>query len=703
MTRNKELIREIHRRSLWHVLGIYLVASWVVFQVIQTLTEGLGLPDWFPAFALVLLLVGLPIVLATAFVQESVGRVEAQREAEPSSEARATGADTPTKRAASEGGGVRQLFTWRNALTGGALAFGLWGVVATGWLLLSKPSGAEGTSAEQPPSAIKMLVVLPFENLGSSEQDYFADGITEEITSRLAVISGLGVISRTSAIQYKNTDKGLPEIGEELGVEYVVEGTVLWQQRGEGPSRVRVTPQLIRVADNTHVWADRYDAVLEDIFEVQSEIATQIIDALGVALLEPERRSVEARPTESLEAYDYYLRGREYYTRSSARVPVLLAIQLLEKAIEFDPNFALAYANLSLAHDLMYWFHERTDERRAEFKRTAERALQLDPDLPDAHIAMGYYYYHGLLDYEQALDELAIARRGRPNDSELWAVIGYVQRRQGKWDDAATSLDKALQLDPRSTRIAWNQCWTYTMLQEYSKAEPLCDRAISLAPDVTDGYVAKVTLYTLMDGGARVGEVLREASLMTDRATLIVSMGTYYRLTSLFRVHEEFRQALAGLELDLFGLDTVGFYLSRTSVYGQSVPPELERAYYDSARAYLEPRVAEWSGDVVREARGRSSLGLAYAGLGRTDEAVREGEKSVELLPVSKNAIEGAIMIGDLAQIYIMLDEYDSAIEQLQYWSSIPSYMSKSLLRADPLYDPLRDHPRFQALLEREE
>ncbi len=565
MSRLKELIREIHRRSLWQVLGIYLVASWVVFQVIQTLTEGLGLPDWFPAFALVLLLVGLPIVLATAFVQESVGHVEAQREAEPSSEARATGADTPTKRAASEGGGVRQLFTWRNALTGGALAFGLWGVVATGWLLLSNGSGAEGTSAEQPPSAVKMLVVLPFENLGSSEQDYFADGITEEITSRLAVISGLGVISRTSAIQYKNTDKGLPEIGEELGVEYVVEGTVLWQQRGEGPSRVRVTPQLIRVADNTHVWADRYDAVLEDIFEVQSEIATQIIDALGVALLEPERRSVEARPTESLEAYDYYLRGRDYYTRSSARVPVLLAIQLLEKAIEFDPNFALAYANLSLAHDLMYWFHERTHERRAEFKRTAERALQLDPDLPDAHIAMGYYYYHGLLDYEQALDELAIARRGRPNDSELWAVIGYVQRRQGKWDDAATSLDKALQLDPRSTRIAWNQCWTYTMLQEYSKAEPLCDRAISLAPDVTDGYVAKVTLYTLMDGGARVGEVLREASLMTDRATLIVSMGTYYRLTSLFRVHEEFRQALAGLELDLFGLDTVGFYLSRTS------------------------------------------------------------------------------------------------------------------------------------------
>ena len=693
-----DVVREIHRRSIWQVLAVYLVGAAVGYQLIEALVSGLGLPEWFPALAIVLFVIGLPIVLATAIVQEG-GPVSKRVDPTLLPEA-ATGLGAELGESI-ETRGARSLFTWRNAILGGLTAFALWGVVATAWLMSSDrgASADPGSTGSEP--GRKMLVVLPFENLGSSDQEYFADGITEEITSRLAAISELGVISRTSAVQYKNTEKGLPQIGEELGVDYVVEGTILWQQPAEGPSRIRVTPQLIRVADNTHVWADRYDAVLEDIFEVQSEIATQIIDALDVALLEPERRSIEAKPTENLEAYNYFLQGREYYTRSTEREDLQLAIELIESAIELDPNFALAYAGLSLANDYIYWFHDRTDERRAEIKRTAERALQLDPDLPDGHIAMGYYYYHGLLDYEKALGELAIARRGRPNDADLWAVIGYVQRRQSKWDDAVVSLDRALELDPRSTRIAWNQCTTYSFLQEYSKAEPLCERAISLAPDVADGYAAKAIMQILRyGGGAHVSEVLLDASRKNAGPALISRLSSYYGLRSVFTVQEDYRRVLAELGLDFFGQDTAGFFLSRTSVFGQSIPPEAERAYYDSARAYLEARIPEWRGDAIRQAQGYAALGLAYAGLGRADEAVREGEKAVEMVPVSKSSFEGALLAGDLAQIYVMVGEYNAAIDLLEYLTSIPSYTSLPMVRTDPLYDPLREHPRFQALLE---
>lgn len=332
-----------------------------------------------------------------------------------------------------------------------------------GFVLLGGRGFAVTTTATTRP----MLVVLPFQNLGSAEDQYFADGITEEITSRLASLGGLGVISRTSAIQYRNTKKSLRQIGEELAVAYVLEGTIRWEKRPDGSSRVRVSPQLIKVADDTHLWANTYDADLTEVFRVQSDIAGQVSDALNVTL--SARATTDAPPTNSLEAYSHYLRGNEYRNRGYSERDTRAAIDEYERAISMDREFAESYARLSLMHARMYWFtYDRSEDRFREAQTNVERALALEPGLSDGHIARGYLHYWGRRDYARALAEFQIARLGAPNNADALIAMGSVLRRQGKWRDAAGVFEQATVLDPRSTlpleaRIA-SKIWPGSML-----------------------------------------------------------------------------------------------------------------------------------------------------------------------------------------------------------------------------------------------
>jgi TolB-like protein len=309
----------------------------------------------------------------------------------------------------------------------------------------------------QPSSKEIRLVVLPFENLGPVEDEYFAAGITDAITARLAVIHGLGVISRQSAIQYKDREKSAQVIGKELRVNYILEGTVQRERPSAPTSRVRIIPQLIRASDDTHVWAETYDDDMSEVFRVQSDLAEQVAQALDIALLEPERRALASRPTENLEAYEYYLRGNEYFHWGEAETNCKRAMRMYEKAVELDPTFALAYTKLSEAHVSMYWFYyDRSDARLANAKQAVDKAFQLDLELPEAHVALGYYYYHGHQDYDRALEQFAIARRSQPNNSALLSGIGWVQRRQGKFQQSIDNLRNACELDPRSAKLAYN-------------------------------------------------------------------------------------------------------------------------------------------------------------------------------------------------------------------------------------------------------
>ncbi len=315
------------------------------------------------------------------------------------------------------------------------------------------------------------IAVLPFQNLGKPEDEYFADGITEEIINRLTGVSGLRVIPRSSAMQYKGTTKPLRQIGEELGAGYILEGTVRWDQLPDGTRQIRVSPEVIKVSDGTNVWAHGYQAVLAGVFQVQSDIAQQVTSALGVALAEPEKQELAEKPTENPEAYDYYLRGRAYYARGYAEQDIVKAIENYSRAVSLDPRFAVAWAALSEAHSEYFWFFfDRTPQRLALAKAAADSALRLSPNLADAHRALGFYYYWGFLDYDRALRELNLALEKRPEDPEVIFAIAAVNRRQGRWDEAVANFKKSVDLDPRSATNSYNLGETYFLARRYSEA-----------------------------------------------------------------------------------------------------------------------------------------------------------------------------------------------------------------------------------------
>jgi serine/threonine-protein kinase len=545
----------------------------------------------------------------------------------------------------------------------------------------------------------KMLVVLPFENLGSAEDEYFADGVTEEITARLAGIQALGVIARKSAIQYKETEKTIQQIGEELGVEYLLEGTIRWQRATGDQNQVRVTPQLIRISDGTHLWADVYQAELTDIFQVQSDIAEKVAEELGVALLDTERQAIVSKPTENLEAYRAYLRGFDLYWRQTDffKENYDLAIQMFERAVELDPEFALAYANLSQVHSFMYTAgFDRSEERQALAKAAADRALELQPDLPDAHLALGFYHYWCHLEYDEALSEFAIAERGRPDDPRVLEASTFVLRRQGRYAEAVEKLETSFKLSPRDAELAGNIAYAYTALRDYPKALRYVETSIALIPDQASDYVGKALIYLLWKGDTKSARaILDDVPRSIDDA---VYTGWFW-LEMLDRDYDEALRRIDAISAEYFEDHSrlIPWTQMAGMVYRFQGNEKLARVSFDSARVILEREVKLRPDDY----RVRGQLGIVYAGLGNKEDAVREGMRAVELLPITRDALIGPDRIEDLAVIYTIVGEYEAALDQIEYLLSIPCIFSVQVLRMDPRWDALRDHPRYSRIVRR--
>ncbi len=555
---------------------------------------------------------------------------------------------------------------------------------------------------DQSSSKEKRLVVLPFENLGPAEDDYFAAGMTDEITTRLAGIHGLGVISRQSAIQYKKREKNTRQIAKELSVDYILEGTVQREQPSDPNSQLRIRPQLIKAYDDTHVWAQTFDNDMSEVFRLQSDVAERIAQALDITLLEPERKALASRPTENIEAYEYYLRGNEYLrigSRTELENDLRIAIGMYEKAVKLDPVFALAYAQLSRPHVWMYWwYHDRSEERLALAKEAIDKAFQLDPELPEAHLALGHYYYHGHLDYDRALEEFAIVQKSQPNNSELLRFISYVQRRQGKFEAALANIKRASELDPLSVRSIQQVGVTFELLRKYAEAECYFNRAILLSPDWPAIYAGKAKLYLRWEGSTEKARTVVEEALENiksaedpDIVNLLVDIDVF---------DKNYQEALDRLSLKSEDIDSQFRFIPKAlrcaQICGYMKKKELAKKYYQDAQSILESKIQEWPED----GRFHSSLGVAYAGLGRKEDALREGKFGVKLLPVSKEAWRGLFRVEALAKIYVMVGEYDAAIDQLEFLLSVPGEMSIPLLRLDPAWDPLRDHPGFKKLIE---
>ena len=573
------------------------------------------------------------------------------------------------------------------------LALVVVGLLASGWLLIGRLAGAHVAKTREP----KTLVVLPFANLGPTGDQYFTDGVTEEITARLSAIGDLRVIASTSANLYRNSRKGIREIGAELGVDYVLEGSVRWERSAQGAAHIRVTPQLITTADATHLWAEVYDEPLDEIFRVQGDIAQKVVQALDLRLLEPQRRELASIPTRSIEAYHYYLRGSDYERPGSAKATHLAAVRMYEKAVTLDPKFALAYAMLSRVHSRIYMrYWDRSPERLALAKRAVDRALELDPGLPEAHHSLASYYFLGQLDYERALREFAVVEASRPSDAHVFLAEGVLRMRQGKMPEALAAFDKALQLDPLSDGVVNQYAQVYDMLRDFPRAEALYDRALALAPDGADLYYWKAWLYLRRDGSTpRAREVFEQAR------TAGVSDNQQMRYTRVMveLFDRRYDQAIARVHEMPDVLEGQARFAPRTQlfaqVYGLMGRGALARVYYDSARSYLQGRVAQRPED----ARLHTALGIVFAGLGRKQEAIQEGERGVALLPVEKEAYQGYYRVLDLARVYTMVGEYDAAIDRLEQLLSIPGHLTTAWLRVDPTWAPLRGEPRFQRLL----
>ena len=549
-----------------------------------------------------------------------------------------------------------------------------------------------------PTSEAIRLVILPFENLGTEKDEYFADGMTDEITTRLAGIHGLGVISRQSAIQYKNKGIGPKQIAKELNVDYILEGTVQCERPSDPNSHVRIWCQLIEASDDTLVWSDVYDDDMREIFRLYSDVAEKMAQKLDITLLEPERRALASQPTENTEAWDYYLRGNDYRHRSLLKNDCEFAIEMYAKAVRLDPKFALAHAQLSRCHAMMYWqYYDHTPERLKMAKEAVDTALKHQPDLPEAHLALGHYHYYCQSDWDDALHEFGIARKSLPNDSDLLSSIGYVQRRQGKFPEALANIKSASLIDPRSNNINISLGETLMYMRNYPEAMRCFDKAISLAPDVTRPYGYKASLYLLWEGSTKKARAVVKKAL--EPVGLPERPAIFSLLINLDVYDGNYRDALSRVLRRSEDIDSQDFFIpvpmQCANIYGH-MKDDLAKERYDEGRKIVEAKIRQEPDD----ARLHSALGIAYAGLGRKQDAIREGKLAVDLLPVSKDAMRGICRVGDLARIYVMVGEFDLAIKQIESLLSIPSGLSIDLLRLDPAWNALHRHARFQKLLE---
>jgi TolB-like protein len=572
------------------------------------------------------------------------------------------------------------------------LALGALIVLGLGWSII-RYGGSH--AADTPLAETKTVVVLPFENLGRPEDEYFADGITEEVTNRLTGLSGLRVISRNSAKQYKGTKKPLKQIGEELGASHVLVGTVRWEKAGDAPSRVRVTPELIRIADGTDVWAHGYDAVMAGVFQVQSDIATEVANALDVALAAPERAALASRPTADPDAYEYYLRGNDFFNRGWRKDDLLKSVQMYEEAIHLDPRFAAAFAKLAQAHDMLYWNgHDRTQMRLTKVKGAVDEALRLSPNLPLAHASLGMYFYHGKRDYPRALEQFATALKGMPNDSELLQAIGFVQRRQARWVEALSNITRGAELEPRSMLAQMEAGITHLLMRHYVDAVRYFDRAILLAPDQQEPYGLKA--WALVSQGDTEGarQVLNEGVRRVGLGKMLAALtpAPLYLLTN----QPTLKSDLERLGPNDFGSDTTRYFLCRAQFHEQQGQPVRARSEYDSARVLVEAQERSGpAGDYIPHQK----LGVIYAKLKRTPDAIREAKLAAALLPMSRDAFFGTEVLAGLAEVYAITGNAGAAIDQLSVTLSVPSWISAGHLRADPTWAPLRRNPRFQKLV----
>jgi len=545
----------------------------------------------------------------------------------------------------------------------------------------------------------KSIAVLPFENLSNDKENaYFADGVQDEILTGLSRVADLKVISRTSVMHYKaGLQRNLREVAADLGVAHVLEGTV---QRADG--RVRVNAQLIDARTDSHLWAERYDRDVADVFAIESELAGKIVAQLQAQISPSVKAAIEQKPTADLVAHDLYIRAKTLVATAVFSTPeqesLSEAVRLLNQAIERDPAFALAYYQLVRAHDLLYFGGTDHTPARLTLADSAIQSLtRLRPDSGEAHLALANHLYLGYLDYDHAREELKLAQQSLPNDPLVFEILGYIDRRQGRWTESTKNLERAIELDPQNRGFLKQLADSYVCLRQYADAERVLDRVIALAPKDSSmrAYRASIELEWHADPHplsstirAIIAEDSREAQNIAE---------LWLKVSLCERDFDGARRALAALPIAGCYYDTIPF--PRSWCEGVAARMRGDTAAAHAAFAKTRAETAKLIADQPDYAEALCVLGMADAALGNKEDAIREGRRAVELTPVSKNAIAGPSLIECLALIDAWTGEKDLALHQLAVAVSTPGFLSYGELRLHPYWDPLRGDPRFEKIV----
>jgi serine/threonine protein kinase/Tfp pilus assembly protein PilF len=544
----------------------------------------------------------------------------------------------------------------------------------------------------------KSIAVLPFENLSADQENaFFADGVQDEILTYLAKVADLKVISRTSVRQYKTGAKrNLREIGNALGVAHVVEGSV--QRAG---NRVRVSAQLIDARTDSHLWAEHYDRPLDDVFAIQSEIAKRVADQLQAKLSPNEKAAIEQQPTADIAAYDYYVRAKVLLTAiADARQGERLyqAADLLEQAVARDPTFLLAYCKLAYVHqELYYTGFDHTRSRLAQANETLRKAFQLGPNRGEAHLAAVWVYYHCYFDYDRARSELEIARSALPNESEVFALAGYMDRRQGHWKEHIQNLEHAARLDPRNIEILHGLAQGYELLRQFSDMAAVLDRILAITPSDPLTRVARGAVDFEWHGDTSPLHAVIKNIIAEDP-----NAGSAFAQDWLVHALCERNPDEAQLALRLIpqeGVTSVTVRICRPFFEGLTArafkEADIANNAFVAARAEME-KIVQAEPDYPQAV---SELGMIDAALGRKEDAVREGRRAVELHPREKDQLTYAELIKNLAVIYAWTDNKEAALNELGSLLQIPAPLTYGELRLHPYWDPLRGDPRFDQLV----
>lgn len=669
------LLAELKRRNVYKVAVAYAIVGWLLVQIVTQVFPFLEIPNWVVRLVIVLVAIGFPIALVIAWAFELT----------PEGIKRTEDADLPTAARRP------RKYIWIFLVIGGA-------ILSVGLFFIGHYTARNVGSAAEVPA--KSIAVLPFENLSDDKNAaYFADGIQDEILTKLASIAELKVISRTSTAKYKSKPEDLKTVSQQLGVATVLEGSV--QKAGD---KVRVNVQLIDARADSHLWAKSYDREIQDIFAVESEVAQEIADSLQAKLSPAEASTVARAPTKDPQAYDLFLKAQheQRVANSNFRSESFdQAARWYKEAIARDPNFALAIAQLAICQLRRHWLTDPLSESElAEAGQMAKQAVTLAPDLSEAHVAMGVFHYYGFREYDPALTEFQRAIELQPNNSLALQFIAAVHRRQGKWNATLDELRKALEQDPRDANIASTIAETHLMLRNWKDAEKMARH--SLALDRHEGLGMHVLLISSLNRSGNAEGPLRLLASFPANDLPIPNTGTYDMVigtsAETFVLGRDFDSALKACDVTSATSISEGQRSAAKAVIhvlsGNVTPAQAD---IEKAREILEIRVRKHPQDI----RSLRALSWVYLVPNRKSDAITIARQTFELLPPERDAFLGTDNLVSFAEMQAQTGAAQEAVQNLKKLLSMPAGDTVSIarLKIDPVWDPIRNDPDFQQLL----